>query len=80
MDAPLLRRLEQEPDMEESPRNPFEEAAREKQDGNVSWELLAFLKENRKWWLLPILILLGLLGVLIALSGSAAAPFIYSLF
>ena len=43
-------------------------------------ELLSFLKHNRKWWLTPIIVALLLLGVLIALSGSAVAPFIYTLF
>lgn len=44
-------------------------------------ELWGFLKERRKFWLLPILIVLGLFGALIVLSqGSAIAPFIYTLF
>ena len=44
-------------------------------------ELWDFLKERRKFWLLPILIVLALFGALIVLSqGSAIAPFIYTLF
>ena len=44
-------------------------------------EFLYFLKTNKKWWLLPLVILLMLLGTLIVLtSGSALAPFIYTLF
>jgi hypothetical protein len=43
-------------------------------------ELGEFLKENRKWWLTPIVVVIVLLGVLIALGGTSAAPFIYSLF
>lgn len=40
-----------------------------------------YLKERKKFWLLPIIIVLLLLGVLIVFgSGSAFAPFIYSLF
>ena len=40
-----------------------------------------FLKERKKWWLLPMVIVLLLFGVLIVLtSGSAIAPFIYTLF
>jgi hypothetical protein len=38
------------------------------------------MKENKKFWLAPIIIVLLLFGVLIALGSSAAAPFIYSLF
>ena len=43
-------------------------------------EFWFFLRENKKFWLLPILILLLLLGLLIILGGSSAAPFIYTLF
>jgi len=39
-----------------------------------------FLRHNRKMWLTPVIILLLLLGVLVILGGSAAAPFIYTLF
>ncbi|MBU0475039.1 MAG: hypothetical protein KKF62_12870 [Bacteroidetes bacterium] len=44
-------------------------------------ELWDFLKERKKWWLLPIIIFLVLLGSLIVLTqGSALAPFIYAIF
>ena len=44
-------------------------------------EFLVFLKENKKWWLFPIALMLVLLGALIVLTqGSALAPFIYTLF
>lgn len=43
-------------------------------------EFFSFLKHNKKWWLLPILIVLGLFGLLAALAGSSVAPFIYTLF
>jgi hypothetical protein len=57
----------------------FEAGAKEQSTGLVS-ELLQFLKHNKKWWLLPILIVLALVGVLVVLGGTAAAPFIYTLF
>lgn len=42
------------------------------------WE---FLQVRKKWWLLPIVVFLILLGILIILTeGSALAPFIYTLF
>ena len=45
---------------------------------NEFWE---FLKERKKYWLLPIIIVLVLFGGLIILSqGSAVAPFIYTIF
>ena len=44
-------------------------------------ELWDFLKERKKWWLLPIVVFLVLLGSLIVLTqGSALAPFIYAIF
>ncbi len=44
-------------------------------------DLWAFIRERKKFWLLPLIIVLLLLGVLIVFtSGSAIAPFIYTLF
>jgi len=44
-------------------------------------ELWAFMKVRKKFWMLPILIMVVLLGGLLVLSqGSAVAPFIYTLF
>ena len=44
-------------------------------------EYFSFLREQKKWWLLPIAAALVLFGVLIVLAqGSALAPFIYALF
>lgn len=44
-------------------------------------ELFQFMKENKKFWLAPILIVLVLIGVMLAIAGSSAlAPFIYTLF
>ncbi len=44
-------------------------------------ELWAFMKVRKKFWLLPIIIVLLLLGALLFLAqGSAVAPFIYTLF
>jgi uncharacterized protein DUF5989 len=44
-------------------------------------ELWSFLRVRKKFWLLPVLIMMGLFGGLVLLSqGSAVAPFIYTLF
>lgn len=44
-------------------------------------ELWFFLRERKKFWLLPIVLFLVLLGSLIVLTeGSAVAPFIYTMF
>jgi drug/metabolite transporter superfamily protein YnfA len=60
--------------------NEFETAAATEAQGGFVRELWGFLRQNKKWWLLPILIMLLLFGVLIFLSGSGLAPFIYTLF
>jgi hypothetical protein len=44
-------------------------------------DLWGFMRERKKYWLAPVIIMLLLLGVLIvAAQGSAVAPFIYTLF
>ncbi len=44
-------------------------------------ELWDFVRENKKWWLLPVVIVLLLIGVLVILgSTSALAPLIYTVF
>ncbi len=44
-------------------------------------EFYEFLKVRKKYWLLPIIIVLTLFGILIVLSqGSVVAPFIYTIF
>jgi hypothetical protein len=43
-------------------------------------EFVQFLAQTRKWWLLPIVLVLLAIGVLVVLSGTALAPFIYTLF
>lgn len=43
-------------------------------------ELLAFMAESKKWWLIPVVIVMLLMGFLLVLGGTAAAPFIYTLF
>jgi len=63
-------------------KNPtdFEKAASEQESGNIVREFLSFLRYNKKWWLLPILLVLLLFGILMLFSTGAAAPFIYTLF
>ncbi len=44
-------------------------------------DLWAFMKERKKFWLAPVIIMLLLLGALLVLAeGSAIAPFIYTIF
>ena len=43
-------------------------------------EFFDFLRYNKKWWLAPIIIVLLMVGILVLLGGTVAAPFIYTLF
>ena len=58
----------------------FEKAGQEQVSAGLLGEYWSFLKHSKKWWLLPILFILLLFGALLLFSGSAAAPFIYTLF
>ena len=70
--------------MSQTPSSPQgqDEFSREAAGGRTGLvaEFWDFLKHNKKWWLLPILIAMLGIGVLIALSTTGAAPFIYPLF
>jgi hypothetical protein len=57
----------------------FARQADSKQAGFLA-EMWEFIANNKKWWLTPIIIVLLAFGLLIALGGTAAAPFIYTLF
>ena len=60
------------------PDKSFEDAFKGSPSPSLLAEFWEFLRHNKKWWLLPILIVLMLFGVLIFLSGTGAAPFIYT--
>ena len=59
-----------------------EEFARQAKNSQVGFfaEFWDFLRHNKKWWITPIVVVLLLVGVLVMLGGTAAAPFIYTLF
>ena len=60
-------------------REDFVREARQTQPGFLV-EMWQFLAASKKWWLAPIIVVLVAFGLLIALGGTAAAPFIYTLF
>lgn len=65
-----------------SPQDPnakLDRAARDKESGLVR-ELWTFIIQNKKWWLIPLVAALVLVGGLVMLGGTGLAPFIYSLF
>ena len=57
----------------------FLQAAKQQERGLIS-EFVMFMAENKMWWLTPILVVFGLLGVLLVLGATGVAPFIYTLF
>ena len=57
----------------------FSKQAEVAQQGLVA-EFVDYLRQNKKWWVTPIIVVLLLVGLLIVLGGTAAAPFIYTLF
>jgi hypothetical protein len=57
----------------------FEKASRKKESSLVA-EFWGMLMENKKFWLVPLIVGLLFLGLIVIVGGTAAAPFIYSLF
>lgn len=55
-----------------------QEASRDRE--SFLTEFTHFLLENKKWWMIPIVSVLLLLGLLLIAGGSGVAPFIYTLF
>ena len=60
-------------------RRAFEQESREARPSLLA-EFSQFIVQNKKWWLIPICVVLLLFGVLMLLGSTAAAPFIYTLF
>ena len=60
-------------------KNEFEQAGDAKPLTLVQ-EFRQFIVENKKWWMIPILLSFALIGLLVVLSSTGAAPFIYTLF
>ncbi len=65
--------------MSDTPNQPTDEAP-EAEEMSIVAEFMLFLRENKKWWLLPMIIMVLLLGALFFLGSSPVAPFIYTLF
>jgi hypothetical protein len=59
---------------------PFAEQAGRETNPSLIREFLEFLRDNKKWWLMPILLVVLFLGLMVVLTGTPAGPFIYSLF
>ena len=66
-------------DEEDKSQSEFESLASEKEQGIVA-EFMSFIKENKNYWLFPIIIVLLGIAALVILGGTVVAPFIYTLF
>lgn len=60
--------------------NEFLDAASHTRERGIVGEFVGFMRENKAWWLTPILVVLGLVGVLVAAAGSGALAWVYTLF
>jgi hypothetical protein len=65
--------------MNDERKKRFEKAATQG-DQRLFVEYLRFLSRNKKYWLIPIVVVLLMIGFLIMLGGGAAGAFIYTLF
>ena len=66
--------------MSEPKKSEFEQATAEEGRGSFFGELWGFMRQNKKWWLLPLIMAFLVFALLIFLSGTGLAPFIYTLF
>ena len=64
---------------EPSAADEFQQAGQQK-PLNLVQEFLLFVRENKKWWLIPILLVFGLVSLLVMFGSTGAAPFVYTLF
>ena len=60
------------------PTSDFATQAEQSQPGMLA-EFWDFFIHNKKWWITPIIVVLLLMGLLIVLSGTSVAPFIYTI-
>lgn len=63
----------------QQPQSEFEQLNKEQQMGLIA-EFWLFIREEKKWWLTPIVLVLLAVTVLVVLTQSGATPFIYALF
>jgi len=79
---PALKRRENVPVTQKQNNEDTNEFLTESQAQRIGLtrELWDFIRHNKKWWLIPILVVILLVGLLVVLGGTGAAPFIYALF
>jgi hypothetical protein len=60
------------------PPDDFEALAKREPERGLLREFWDFLKTNKKWWIAPLVVVMALFGLLIALAGNPALPWIYA--
>ena len=66
--------------MKDKDLSEFEKIAVKESGGSFISELWHSMRQNKKWWMAPIIIAVLLFGLLMVLGSSALAPFIYTIF
>jgi hypothetical protein len=61
-------------------QNSFEQAVQDHKKQHIFSDFFHFLKSNKKWWLLPFILVFFGLGLFVLLAGTGAAPFVYTFF
>ncbi len=56
------------------------EKAKEGKQASLLREFVDFVLENKKWWLVPIFLVLFLFGLMSVIGTTGAAPFLYTIF
>lgn len=74
-ESPNTLESEQEPDVA---AEFIKQSSRER--SSIGSELVAFVRQTGKWWLVPILLALIILAALAAFGSSTAGPFVYTFF
>ena len=65
--------------MTDDDKKDFESLAKSKRSGLVM-EFVDYLKDNKKWWLTPVLIFFLLFGLLVLFTSTGIGPYLYTLF
>ena len=58
----------------------FQEISEKLEHRGLMKDVMFYIKESKKWWLLPFILVFILMGIFIFLSGTGVAPFVYTLF
>jgi hypothetical protein len=66
--------------MNDKGQGSFKKAIQGRSKPGVASDVWHYLRANNKWWLLPIIVICLTMGLVMLLSGTAVAPFIYTIF